>query len=367
MFVDFGVDIHGFEGIKQTFFADEQYSTLRLLPLKRLNDYQDKNSTKVFFYNNGWEDMHPKLLKHEFNKDTKIILDRSFETGLTPTPGIMSIINYFKSFNIPNENIILISNRASQNLKFDFDIDYPHIFVDYWALDCVDRVEKKTHIPNTVNYTDRPKKIGYMCSKIFKEPRLELLRELVSKTHLSKLLLSVTHNDYEYEELVKLNCDQKLLSVVRSNKGPYDFKENLYSVSGNQTAAKPWPCDSKFYTYSGVTIGTETFAYTKYTPMISEKTYRPIMNLHPYIMIMQDEYKDYLENLGLDTYRKIVGNYKDADVEQAVSAAKEFLYLPPKISKKVEQISIKNKERLINYAHGEAQRFQQLMVKHLTK
>lgn len=367
MLLDLNTTIYGLPGIQKNIPQDSQYTIIKLVPIHTLRDYKNETITKVFFYNNGWEEMNAILSKLKFNKDTKIILDRSFETGLSLTPGLISILDFFKSFNIPNENIILISNRATQKVNLNFEPDYPHIFIDYWALDCVDRVEKGTHIPNTVNFTDRPKKIGYMCSKILKEPRFDVLKELVRKTHLSKLLLSVTYNDHEYEQLVNLNCDQKILSVIRNNKGPYDFRDNQYDVSGNQSAARPWPCDSRFYTNSGVTIGTETFAYNKYTPMISEKTYRPIMNLHPYIMIMQDEYKDYLEDLGFDTYRRIVGNYKDADVEQAVSAALEFLYLSPKAAKQVEQITIRNKQRLIKYAYEELEYLRNLLVKYLTK
>lgn len=127
---------------------------------------------------------------------------------------------------------------------------------------------------------------------------------------------------------------------------------------------------ANFYKKIGVDIVTETVFKYPY-PFITEKTYRPIASLRPFIIVGPEKTLNFLKQLGFKTFSSIIDESYDsvADSEQrfisVCNSIKEF------VSKPIDQIrlelySIKdillhNQAHLFNLTNTELEKFQQVL------
>lgn len=327
-----------------------------------LSTDKDFNSSTIdYFYHSYGSKYHFPYLK--LHKNSKIIIDRSFEDGILDDQYTTDLLSYYKSFNIPNENIMLVSNKAKE--KMDNSFDYPHLFLDHCAVDVVYRVEKKSHIPNIVLPSMRPKKASYMASKIVdKRERLELIKGMLKILGEHNCNVIATFNENDLKKLQDLESPA-LIKFLLKNKGPAPGS-SVYIMSSGGQAPYTWPCDSAVYTESFLTITSETLPDQPYILLISEKNYRPIINLHPVLCVMHENFKNVMKEIGFNFYESIIGNYEGVP-QEIIYAAKKFLNLSQKQLKKVDIIADQNKKTLINYAHQEIESFGLKLNQFLTK
>jgi hypothetical protein len=322
-------------------------------------------TSKIQVFYNGYN-LQPWTLNSDkkFNPNTKIIFDRSSEDNVPYTKEVLQALDYYKSFKIPNQNIIIVNNIAQKNLPLPFD--HPQFFLDFHACDVVNRVENGSHSPNSIPFSQRPNKISLALTKILKDRRKDLLEQLIYSISLKDLELSIIFNDVDFAEVQKVCSNDLLLKTMKKYKGPYDNSSHLFLLESGGLGTYAWPCNSEWYTKSLVSLVPETRTQESCCPFITEKTFRPIINLHPVVCLMHENYKLHLENLGFNLYRKIIGNY-NSSISETIDAAKQFLTFSDKQRKEVDKIAYNNSVFLQSYANSHFTDFMKSLNTFLTK
>lgn len=320
------------------------------------------NTSTIDYYYHIWEHEYeiPNLKLH---KNSKVIIDRSYEDGIPNIERTKNMLSYFQSFNIPNDNILLISNKAKEHINNEYD--YPHIFIDYHAVDVVYRIEKNLHDPNTLIPSLRPKKIAFMASKIVeKTERLDLIKQMMYGLSTNEFKLVVTFNEDDIKKLRNIESPA-IIKFLHKYKGPLPGS-SFYTMSSGGQAPCTWPCNSSFYSESLVSIAGETLPNQEHILFITEKYYRPVINLHPVIILMHQNYKSLLKERGFSFYEPLIGEYENT-IEGVFCAAKTFIGLSKNQLQQVDIIANNNKQRLISYAYIEVELFGKKINQFLAK
>lgn len=123
-----------------------------------------------------------------------------------------------------------------------------------------------------------------------------------------------------------------------------------------------------FYQKIGVDIVTETVFNYPY-PFITEKTYRPIASLRPFIIVGAWHTLDFLKNIGFKTFSVIINESYDNIVDpeerfnSVCNSIKVFVSRPLDQIRQdlynIEHILLYNQTHLFNLVDCELQKFQQ--------
>jgi hypothetical protein len=161
-------------------------------------------------------------------------------------------------------------------------------------------------------------------------------------------------NDLFLKENTEIRCEAPVT----------DYKSPI--VKGLPNFEYRWQAD--FYQKIGVDIVTETVFNYPY-PFVTEKTYRPIASLRPFIMVGAWHTLDFLKNIGFKTFSVIIDESYDniVDPEQRFNSVcnsiKVFVSRPLDQIKQdlysIEHILLYNQNHLFNLVDRELQRFQQ--------
>lgn len=362
--MNFNLDVPIYSSMIENLDGQMSTNCLKFANRKEVILYYDKrfNSSAIDYYYHSWDHTYeiPNLKLH---KNSKVIIDRSFEDGIPNNQRTKDMLSYFHSFNIPNDNILLISNKAKE--RMDKEYDYPHIFIDHCAVDVVYRVERNLHDPNTILPSLRPKKIAFMASKIVdKTERLDLIKHMMYGLSPDQFKLVVTFNDDDIKK-IRDKEPTAVIKFLNRYKGPLPGS-SFYTMSSGGQAPYTWPCDSSFYSESLVSIAGETLPNQPHVLLISEKYYRPVMNLHPIIILMHENYKSLLRERGFNFYESVIGEYENT-TESVFQAAKTLMNLSKNQLQQVDIIANNNKQRLISYAYDEAESFGKKINQFLAK
>lgn len=153
-------------------------------------------------------------------------------------------------------------------------------------------------------------------------------------------------------------------SSIRCSAPVIDYKSTI--VKGLPNVENRWQAD--FYQKIGVDIVTETVFNYPY-PFITEKTYRPIASLRPFIIVGACHTLDFLKNIGFKTFSVIIDESYDNIVDpeerfnSVCNSIKVFVSRPiDKIKQdlySIEHILLYNQIHLFNLIDCELQKFQQ--------
>jgi hypothetical protein len=172
------------------------------------------------------------------------------------------------------------------------------------------------------------------------------------------------------EYLITNNCTRindlflKENTTIRCNVPVADYKNTI--VKGLPNVEHRWQAD--FYQKIGVDIVTETVFNYPY-PFITEKTYRPIASLRPFIIVGAWHTLDFLKNIGFKTFSVIIDeSYDNIDdpekrFNSVCNSIKVFVSRPLAQIKQdlhsIEHILVYNQTHLFNLIDCELKKFQQ--------
>ena len=243
---------------------------------------------------------------------TKILVDRAYETGLSESDYDEKILQLAK-LGFDSEDILFVLNRSAYNEWMDKHIDRI-ILIDFFAVSAAIRhlIHKQPISHVTVN--DRPNKINFLVGKVNKESRKIILNSFYQSKAKEKTIFSILGT------IDGIN-DDGFENFIRENQGPID---NAYVQETNEgLTSQGWGNSAYVYDQSSVSFICETHESNP-SLFLTEKTYRPIINRHPFVIRASFPALQYLNAIGFKTFANFIDESYD-EVNEVNSAYSQRL------------------------------------------
>ena len=293
--------------------SDEYY-------IKDFSPVQNLNHTASYFYNNNkdFKNSNKVLIfdramdlsfnKQDIkNKDCKFIVDYSFENGLSENDFDKKLSVYSK-LGINSEDIIFILNSSAQTLPWITKKTCKILFLDIFAISAVVRCTDYKHPTCQIKVASRPRRLNLLLGKIGKENRARVIYKFYQRKILSFTVAGLLGKRNEIYQTLKIKDDEFYRDIRKYTKSP-DKVSTEVTPSG--TTSQGWSNSSLVYDKSSVSYICETFDTVDHGNFVTEKTYRPIINKHPFVVHSAPGMIEYLKENGFKTFDKLIDESYD--------------------------------------------------------
>ena len=278
------------------------------------------------------------------NKPTKILIDYAYETGLAEEDFDKKIVSVCK-MGIPASDIIWVLNRSANNAWMQKHSNQICL-IDLFAISAAVRHTIHGQPSSVVSVKDRPNKINFIVGNVNKPSRKQIIQSFYESELKDKSMFSF---------LGSIKTDnKKLKKFVDNNQGPLDGAETF--SQGDVISSQGWSNNSDVYDNSSVSFICETHD-TNDSFFLTEKTYRTILNRHPFVLRAAFPALRYLNKLGFKTFDSLIDesydNLNDITKEYSdtlVSTCGKLLENIKGNEEQVEQIVNHNYNTLIELA-----------------
>lgn len=304
-------------------------------------------------HSSQWSD-YMDIFKYRKSKGlpVKLIIDCSLEgVALAYEVERLKALILFKEHGITLSDILFINNDVLNRRPIS-DIG-KYITIDYHSLDAYNRcvISAKNPTDNTL-IADRPNVLNLLIGKLKTRPtrflaayyfyKHGLLDNAVLGIHaLPEDILSRMQQHPKYYDMGFYNKILTCLGSADSVCIRHETNEGWTASDGG------WPFDPSIFKNSAISYVCETYDIDKanFPFLVTEKTYRPIINKQPFVMQGSPGQLNTIKSLGFETFSSIIdesyNEYELLDyshVEKTVLAAKDFLTKLPNNIDKVQEI-----------------------------
>lgn len=283
---------------------------------------------------------------------TKILIDRSYETGLSEQD-FNNKINQLARIGIDTKDILFVLNRSAYHEWMDKHINQI-ILIDLFAISAAIRHVIYNQPITTIDVKNRPNKLNLLIGKINKPSRTLILKSFFESSIKDDTVFSILG-------LPEDKTDEDFVKFISKNQGPIDGAETI--EVGEGISSQGWGNSSKVYDETSVSFICETHE-TNDSLFITEKTYRTILNKHPFVARASFPLLEYLRAIGFKTFNYFVDESYDKahDISKEysdllVTRAKELLEKTKQHPAEIQQIVDHNYKILIQFAQSELAAF----------
>jgi len=287
--------------------------------------------------------------RNENSKQTRLLVDYAYETGL-PEEMYDRKIKEIVSRGIDIKDVLFVFNRSAFANWMEKHINNI-MFIDLFAVSAAVRHAIGKMPVSEVLVKDRPRKINLLVGKIDKPSRSLVLQSFYTsnlKDSTTFSVLGMPNGD--------ANFSTEFLQFLKDNQGPLDGA--LTFQQGDGVSSQGWSDNTSIYDNSSVSVICETHE-TNDSLFITEKTYRPIINRHPFVARASFPLLTYLRAIGFKTFNTLIDeSYESSEIssnqtDRLVSAAGELLEQTQTQADQVQAIVDHNYETLIKFAQSE--------------
>jgi hypothetical protein len=296
----------------------------------------------------------PQLAEHVLhdirNNLCKLVLDYSFETFDCTHSHKADLCNFYiqetlKHYNLSKNQVAVITG----NVKAFRDVPYTVALAErtYVRIGLPDKEFVSKQSESIKNKTNRPYKLSCLMNK----PRY----------HRVKLGEHLFSNNLLNDNIVSLNLNKRQLELLLNHPGKYDKRyDSIFKTADDFLNSLPWKFDNfsnqadlmhnaqqeRLYLDTYVNIAVESLVdHTSKTNSdfeldISEKTYKPISRMQPFIVFGQQGLLEYLQGVGYKTFNA----WWDESYDSEPDADSRLL----KILKIIKQLSSMTQDELSN-------------------
>lgn len=212
-----------------------------------------------------------------------------------------------------NSNVIYVGNSYGKN------------YFSYWLYFVYQHLDR--FIPDNFDYTLHKDHKSYMC--LNRKPhnhRIQLMEalldaDLVNKGYTSLGTFDDWQNKSKFKDLpivLEVDKDYKLGNEIAGDVG---IPNDILSLGNNDIWCKHF-----------LNVVTETVIHSDV--FVSEKTFKPILGLRPFLVLGDNRLYDVLKDMGVDTFDDLFGTwYTDNNYENRISSIVENI-------KKVEAMGV---------------------------
>ena len=239
-----------------------------------------------------------------------------------------------------NRNVVYIGNSYGPN------------YFSYWLYFVYEHLDR--FLPDNFDYTLSSNHKTYMC--LNRKPhnhRIQLMeklfeRNLLDEGHTSLGTFDDWQNKSKFDKLpIVLEVD-KDYTLGNEIAGDVGIPNDILSLGNNDL----W-CDHFLNVVTETVIHSDVF--------VSEKTYKPILGLRPFLILGDDRIYDVLHDYGIDTFDDIFGIwYKDKNYENRINSIVDVIFSMSsygaekrnKLFKSLESRLMDNRMKLIEQAQN---------------
>lgn len=306
--------------------------------------------------------------RKEKNLHTKILYEYSYETGIGD-----HVVNEYVS-EITNETglhsseITFILHKGSKDfLPISFN-KYRFYFLDHFALKLYSKYITKNVGVARKPLVDRKIAINIMVAQLhWKKTRLHTLYHLYKENLLQTAITGIITKKENIASLEHEILDKEFWNWLYEHLGPADSVEIRMGHDSLISSGFPYSIDT--YNNSRVTHICETLCKEmKGTPsFLTEKTYKPILNMSPFVLQGGKNHLDYLRSMDFHVFDKYANlDYDRVDFEfehipQTVQATKDLLLATINHPHEIEQSTQHNFRRLMTIGKQEYNMLRQFL------
>ena len=328
-----------------------------ILPQERIinivRDAYDYEGALIVIDSNIHKTILPKEIfnfRNENKKETRLLVDYAYETGL-PENLYDKKVKEIVSQGIDIKDILFVFNRSAFKEWMEKHINNI-VFVDLFAVSAAVRHAIGKTPVSEVLVKDRPKKINFLVGKIDKPSRSLMLQSFYTSNLKDSTLFSILGMPTG-----DANYDKDFLKFLKTNQGPIDGVQTFKQEDG--VSSQGWSNSTQIYDESSVSVICETHE-TNDSLFVTEKTYRPIINRHPFVARASFPLLQYLQAIGFRTFNDLIDESYDKNpdinshkTDTLVATAGELLEKTKTHADEIQQIVDHNYETLIRFAQGE--------------
>lgn len=346
-------------GLKNAFML-KQY--IHYFPVTE-NEQEAKafNDTVVVILNDYTynDPQHSELIKYRISNNlrTKVIIDRTDEILISD-----KLDEFVPIFNLcATQDVLLINLQIAnfENSDCNFPIPYNNLKVNAYELHAAKFIlDNKLYVDSTP-VKERPLCLNVLLSKLKSRTvryvtAYRLYHAGLLENAVASLLVTPEHAEYLKEAFPEY-YSESFFDCIAKKRGPIDGAATLTTEEdGTMSCGTAYPFSHEIFKNSSVSYISET--YDIYYPsdyegpinhpiLITEKTWRPIMSKHPFIIQAIPGTLDELKKLGYQSFSSIIdesyNNYTKHDwshIDSTIMAAKELLNKIPTHSDQIQEI-----------------------------
>lgn len=329
------------------------------------------NLIVIVDYINGCDAKIERVKKHRAKRKLplKIILDYSFESG-SSCDKINNRLDQYAKLGIDMSDVLLILNDSTKDPKNYYnDIKCQYELIDLFAISAVTRCSNYKHPVSTISVADRPLMLNLLLGKLGKPLRSEIIYQFYKNGLFDHTKFGILGTVRELTRSLRVN-DNQFFSEVAPYLKPFD---NVVSFGTDQgMSSDGWSGSCEIYDSTSVSYICETHDNIGYqyvsNHFITEKTYRPIINRHPFVVQATAGFLENLHNKGFLTFSKYIDESYDmytvlepTRVNKLVNTANNLLTAVPKYSLEIQSIVNHNFKCLTHNATVEQRRVSKII------
>ena len=298
-------------------------------------------------------------IKH--NLPTRVLIDYGYETGVSEDD-FKETLNRLKHLGLEENQIIFSFNTSAKKLWLE---NYNQIiFSDHFAISASSLHTQHNQPASIVNLSERPPCANFLIAKLYKKSRAHMLNALFESNLRHNTLLGILGNSKHLDDEFKTN--RKFVKFVNRNRGSLD---NVPTQVARDEGGHPdlltsqgWSNNCDIYDKSAVSIICETHE-TNDSTFVTEKTYRSILNRHPFVIRAAFPILKHLQALGFKTFSDFIDESYDESSEISleysnllVERAEQLLSAVKQHPEKIQAVVDHNYNMLLKHGQAELDR-----------
>lgn len=342
-------------GITTDMITDDIYHKQPLILIDSYN-YNDTKQRRMY------ADIIEK--RRSMHLPTKILYEFSYETGI----GDHEIVRYVNEIGVPKEDItFLLHNAAKEFIKESLN-KYRFYFIDHFALALYSKYRSGEIKAARKPLIERRIGINILVAQLhWKKTRLHTLYHLYRKGLLQSAITGILTLKENISSLEHEILDQSFWHWLYDHIGPadeVDVRRNHDSV-----ISPGFPYSIDIYNNTRVSHICETLCTEMNGPacFLTEKTYRPILNMSPFVLQGSKGHLEYLQSKGFGVFDKYINidydksTFQFSDIPKTVDATRELLIATIDHANEIETITQHNFRRLLDIGKQEYNNLQKFL------
>jgi hypothetical protein len=318
-------------------------------------NYHYRDLLHAFNFNDGILDQNstsPLVIERIKNKTAYILITLLFE-GYLSDKFLSAMQEYFKHKNIPLTQIVYVTNCGNgkdvyenycqrHNIVSEMHMEYLPVF----------RVDK-TDIENALakysleGYTPGPKEKTFLCfNRRYSDHRLLFFMMTVKRNLVDKFYMSMAASQPESDRTFKTNAEYLIYkhNTYGLTTEDIDSCNSLLPLVLDNDNFNRYPMETavdpveKFYKNSLINIINETYFFNNIIH-ITEKTYKPIAFLQPFILLGAAGSLQHIKDMGFKTFGEFWDESYDTEIDDSIRFTK-IVNIVEEISNWAEQKKI---------------------------
>jgi hypothetical protein len=266
-----------------------------------------------------------KRTKEKYN--TIVVYDFSMEDGVDK-----ETYDKITSLDVP-KHLTILNTSALTTSPYIKDA----LYIDLFAIAAVQR-ELAGYPANKLKIKDRDNRINLLVGSVSKNRRTDTLYRLHQQNYLKHMLLGLLGDPKELTIQ-----DETFINDIMQYWGS---KDDVPLTTNN--SSQGYSDNSRIYDQSQVSYICETWEPKKFFEhtFITEKTYRSILNRHPFVIQGPNGILADLKSKGFKTFSPFIDENYENDIDLTISAAKSLLQAVNDHPDQIEEIVEHNYKNL---------------------